>query len=82
MEGGTSDGTREVGARSEGREVEGRSAVSMMGCGRFGGSGKREDCVGELEKELREEGRLWASKGMGPELWVIEGRVELDLREA
>ena len=54
----------------------------MMGCGGFGGSGKKEDCVGELEKELREEGRSWASKGMGPELWVNEGRVELDLREA
>ena len=82
MEGGESASTGEEGARLEGREVEGRSAVSMMGCGGFGGSRKREDCVGELEKELREEGRSWASKGMGPELWVNEGRVELDLREA
>ena len=82
MEGGASAGTEEEGARSEGREVKGRSAVSMMGCGGFGGSGKKEDYAGELEKESREEGRSWVSKRMGPELWVNEGRVELDLREA
>ena len=40
--------------------------------------------MGELEseKESREEGMSWATNVMGPELWVNEGRVELDLREA
>ena len=84
MERGASFGTREEGASSEGREGEGRSATSMVVCNALGWSGRREECAGELEseKESREEGMLWATKGMGPELWVNEGRVELDLREA